>query len=182
MSNKKYDVRHKYDSTANRYDARYRDIQKQKYFEIFSEIEMVKNGTIIDVGGGTGLFLDYLQNKNFTIVITDISFEMLKEGRKKYLHGFFICADSEYLPLRKSSGDLVTCISVIQNLESPQKTLEECYFIVKKKKLFVLTALKKLFDLEKLAKKVEKIGFNVNKTWLLSIEDLTIVARKEERN
>ncbi len=179
MSNKKYDVRHKYDSTANRYDARYRDIQKQKYFEIFSEIEMVKNGTIIDVGGGTGLLLDYLQNKNLTTIITDISYKMLKEGRKKNHYGFFICADSEYLPLRKKSGDLVTCISVIQNLENPQKTIEECYFIIKKKKFVVLTALKKLFDLENLSEIVEKIGFNLHKTWLLSVEDIAIVAEKK---
>ncbi|OLS32693.1 MAG: Ubiquinone/menaquinone biosynthesis C-methyltransferase UbiE [Candidatus Heimdallarchaeota archaeon AB_125] len=179
MSNKKYDVRHKYDSTADRYDTRYSDIQMQKYFEIFSEIKLVKSGTIIDVGGGTGLFLDYLQSKKLTTVITDISVEMLKEGRKKNPHGFFVCADSEYLPLRKNIGDLITCISVIQNLENPQKTLEECYFIIKKDKHFVLTALKKLFDLEKLCKIVEKIGFNIIKTWLLSLEDITIIAGKE---
>ena len=179
MSNKKYDVRHKYDSTADRYDTRYRDIQMQKYFEIFSKIKMVKNGTIIDVGGGTGLFLDYLQSNELTTIITDISVEMLKEGRKKNSHGFFLCADSEYLPLRKNSGDLITCISVIQNLENPQKTVKECYFVVKKNKYFVLTALEKLFHLEKLREIVEKIGFILIKAWLLSQEDIAIIARKE---
>jgi ubiquinone/menaquinone biosynthesis C-methylase UbiE len=179
MSNKKYDVRHKYDSTADRYDSRYENIQKQKYFELLSEFELVTNGTIIDVGGGTGLFLDYLNRKDLTVVITDISLEMLKEGRRKNPHGFFVCSDSEYLPLKKDCGDLVTCISVIQNLENHHKTIEECYLTSKKNSHLVLTALKKLFNFKKLGELLEKIGFSIVKTWLLSIEDIAIIARKE---
>ena len=178
MRNKKYDVRQKYDSTADRYDSRYRDIQKQKYFEIFSETEIGKRSIVVDVGGGTGLLLDYLKREDCTTIVTDLSFEMLKEGRKKFPRGYFVCSDSEFLPFKKEIGDIVTCISVIQNLEDPHKTIEECKHILKENKKLILTALEKLFDPENLRKIVEKIGFSIDRIWLLSIEDLALIASK----
>ncbi|MCE7738721.1 MAG: class I SAM-dependent methyltransferase [Candidatus Heimdallarchaeota archaeon] len=179
MSNKKYEVRHKYDSTAEQYENRYTAIQKQKYFEIFSDIDFEKKTIVYDVGGGTGLLLNYLKQDNVTIIVSDISLEMLKVGRNKYPLGFFVCADSEFLPFREESGDFVTCISVVQNLVNPQKTIDECHDMVRKKGYLVLTALKKIFNIKSLKNIVKKSGFKIIKSWNLSIEDIVLIARKE---
>jgi len=179
MSNKKYEVRHKYDSTAEQYENRYTAIQKQKYFEIFSDIDFEEKTIVYDVGGGTGLLLNYLKQDNITIIVNDISLEMLKVGRNKHPLGFFVCADSEFLPFREESGDFVTCISVVQNLVNPQKTIDECHDIVKKKGYLVLTALKKISNIKILKNMVKKSGFKIIKSWNLSIEDMVLIARKE---
>ncbi|MHA1219607.1 MAG: class I SAM-dependent methyltransferase [Candidatus Heimdallarchaeaceae archaeon] len=179
MSNKKYEVRHKYDSTAEQYEDRYTAIQKQKYFEIFSDIDIEERTIVYDVGGGTGLLLNYLKQDNITIIVNDISLEMLKVGIKKYPLGFFVCADSEFLPFREGSGDYITCISVVQNLVNPQKMIDECHDIVRKRSYLVLTALKKIFSIKILENMVEKSGFKIIKSWNLSIEDIAIIAKKE---
>ncbi len=179
MSNKKYEVRHKYDSTAEQYENRYIAIQKQKYFDIFSDIDIEEKAIVYDVGGGTGLLLSYLKQDNITIIVNDISLEMLKVGKNKYPLGFFVCADSEFLPFREESGDFVTCISVVQNLVNPQKTIDECHNIVRKKGYLVLTALKKIFNIKILKNIVKKSGFRIIKSWNLPIEDIAIIAKKE---
>jgi ubiquinone/menaquinone biosynthesis C-methylase UbiE len=180
MKDKKYEVRRRYDATATQYDKRYLDIQMTKYIEIFSEIDIDDSEIILDVGGGTGLLLDFMENQISNIFCCDISFNMLKEGKSKHKANHFICADSDYLPFKENIFNKVICISVIQNVPNPQKTLREIYSILRCEGILILTALAKLFSDSKIGEITLKANFSVLKLWQLSIEDISVIAKKND--
>ena len=181
MSKKKYKITLKYDSTANKYDSRYRDIQKRKYLEVFTHHEITESELIIDVGGGTGLLVEFLTKHQKNIIVCDISFEMLKIGRKKFPSGIFVCADSEHLPFRSNSTNMITCFSLLQNLQDPYNTLKESFKVLKEEGILIITVLTKLFDKDAIGKILENINVQIVKTRMLSVEDLSIVAKKRRK-
>lgn len=179
MNRKKIEVTRKYNETANKYDNRYKEIQTKKYSEVLSHSIIEKNHMVLDVGGGTGLLLDFLKSTKQNIICCDISFEMLIEGRKKHKSGSFICADSENLPLKEGSIDLVTSFSMLQNLKNSTRTLEQINSTLKIHEIFVLSVLDKNFNINNLQEELKNQNFEILKTWRLSIEDIAIIARKK---
>ncbi len=179
MNKKKFEVRRRYDATAKHYDPRYTNIQKQKYNEVFSHSNLSDYELILDVGAGTGLLLDFYKEKTQNIFCCDFSVNMLNEGKKKHNNGFFICSDIESLPFRKNSFDLCTSFSVLQNVQNVSKTIEEKFLVLKDNGILILTALKKKFDKNRLKHIIDKAGFKLVKIWNLSVEDISLIARKE---
>lgn len=180
MKDKKYEVRRRYDATATHYDKRYVDIQMTKFKEIFSEIVIDSSEIILDVGGGTGLLLDFMENQTSNIFCCDISFNMLIEGKKKHKANHFICADSDHLPFKENRFDKIICASVIQNVPYPQKTLQEIYISLRCQGILILTALIKLFSDTKIKEIMHKAHFSVLKLWQLSVEDISVIAKKND--
>ena len=180
MRDKKYEVRRRYDATATHYDKRYLDIQMAKYSEIFSEIDVDNSELILDVGGGTGLLLDFMKNQTSNILCCDISFNMLKEGKNKHKTSHFVCADIDHLPFKESIFKKVICVSVIQNVPDPQLTLREIYSSLRCNGIIVLTALTKLFSDSKIKEIMHKARFSILKLWQLSVEDISIIAIKDD--
>lgn len=181
MSKKKFEVRRRYDATAKHYDPRYTSIQKQKYREVFSHVNLSEYKIILDVGAGTGLLLDFYNERVQDIFCCDFSFNMLMEGKKKHKNGFFICSDIESLPFRKGSFDLSTSFSVIQNVQNIDKMISEKFDVLRENGELVLTALKNKFDKNKLKHIIDKAGFLLIKIWNLSIEDISLIASKGKR-
>ncbi len=180
MKDKKYEVRRRYDATATHYDKRYFDIQMKKYNEIFSEIDVDNSEIILDVGGGTGLLLDFMENQTSNIFCCDISFKMLKEGKNKHKANHFICADSDHLPFKENRFNKIICVSVIQNVPDPQITLQEIYSSLRCEGIIILTALTKLFSDTKIKEMMHKARFSILKLWQLTIEDISVIAKKNE--
>jgi demethylmenaquinone methyltransferase/2-methoxy-6-polyprenyl-1,4-benzoquinol methylase len=180
MNEKKAEVRRKYDTTAKAYDSRYSEIQHRKYLEVFSKIKIQNSDIIIDVGAGTGLLLDFLHNNKENIFCCDLSFNMLKEGKKKHSQNQFVCADSEFLPFRDSSADLITSFTVLQNLPNPFSTLKQILFILKDKGTLILTALQKKYRTKDLEKLIAKTKLKIDNIWSLTSEDTSLIARKVE--
>ncbi len=181
MSIKKFEVRRRYDTTAKHYDPRYTNIQNQKYREVFSNGNLSDYELILDVGAGTGLLLDFCKEKTQDVFCCDFSINMLIEGKKKHKNGFFICSDIESLPFRKNSFDLCTSFSVLQNIQDINKTIAEKFWVLKDNGELILTALKKKFDKNDLKHIIDKTGFKLVKIWNLSVEDISLIARKGER-
>lgn len=181
MNKKKFEVRRRYDATAKHYDTRYTNIQKQKYREVFSNINLLNYNLILDVGAGTGLLLDFCKEKVQEIICCDLSFNMLMEGKKKHHNGFFICSDIESLPFRKNSFDLCTSFSVLQNISDIDKLIAEKYLVLKEGGNLIITALGKKFDKNILKHTIDKTGFKLVNIWNLSIEDISLIASKGER-
>ncbi len=180
MKDKKYEVRRRYDATATRYDKRYLDIQMTKYNEIFTEIDVNDSGIILDVGGGTGLLLDFMENQSSNIFCCDISFNMLKEGKNKHKTSYFICADSDQLPFKENRFSKIICVSMIQNIPNPQITLREIHSSLRCDGILILTALTKLFSDSKIKEIMRKARFSILKLWQLSIEDISVIAKKKD--
>lgn len=180
MKERKAEVRRKYDTTAKAYDTRYTEIQNRKYLEVFSKFDVKDSDVIVDVGAGTGLLLDFLHSNKGNIFCCDFSFNMLKEGKKKHQHNQFICADSEFLPFRDSSADIVSSFTVFQNLPNPSEVIKQIIPILKQRGTLILTALQKKYKIEDLRKLIVQTNLKIDIVWNLTYEDTSVIARKVE--
>jgi len=178
MSKKKIEVARRYNETAEMYDRRYKTIQFSKYREVFPELEMGNRDLILDIGGGTGLLLEYFKPQQQNIVICDLSIEMLKTGKAKHPSGNFICADSENLPFRDSCFHITCFFSILQNLESPTSSLQEGTRVLLKNGKIVVTALSKIFDSDELIDHLKDVKCEIEKNWYLHIEDIAVIGTK----
>ncbi|NPD87811.1 MAG: class I SAM-dependent methyltransferase [Asgard group archaeon] len=178
MNKRKAEVRRKYDTTAKAYDVRYTEIQNRKYLEVFSKLDVKISDVIVDVGAGTGLLLNFLHNNKGNIFCCDLALNMLKEGKKKHHHSHFICADSEFLPFRDSSADIVTSFTVFQNLPNPSAVMKQIIPILKNGGALILTALQKKYKIEDLKKLIAQTNLKIDTIWNLTYEDTSVIARK----
>ena len=105
---------------------------------------------------------------------------MLKEGKKKHQHNHFICADSEFLPFRDSSADIVSSFTVFQNLPDPSAVMNQIIPILKYRGILILTALQKRFKIADLKKLLAQTNLKIDTIWNLTYEDSSVIARKAE--
>ncbi len=153
-----------YDATSSFYDFRYKKDQFDKLKKIFLR-KRVMNSPILDFGGGTGLFLDYLveleDDTLFDIhplpeignhyVNIDISSEMLKIMKEKpsiemiseVLQVHAVCGDCENPPFRDNTFNSFISLTSIQNFPNPHKALTELYRITTRKSEGFVTTLNK---------------------------------------
>ena len=145
---KKKQIADRYDSSAEVYDARYTDIQNQKYSEILSRVNISNHNCIIDIGCGTGSFLglltSLLSNDNCNPFIgIDLSFEMVKIAHEKFPDIDFIVADSDNIPVRTDTFDRIFSVTHLQNLPTPEKTIQEIVRIADKYAEIAISILRK---------------------------------------
>lgn len=109
-------------------------IQWEKYKIM---IDTPLKGRILDLGCGTGLLQEFLQQKIYGV---DISFQMLKRARKKES---VIHADMDFLPFRDSVFDAVLSFTSLQCLPSLDYIFEEVWRVLKRGHPFIFTIMKK---------------------------------------
>lgn len=161
---KKRDVMKRYDLTAHIYDMRYAEEQTAKIQAVMQNIKMEKESLVLDVGCGTGLLFNYVANKAKTIVGLDISRKILlqaKERAKKFPNVHLILADADNMPLKESTFSHLFAITLIQNMPSPFKTLNEVKRVTKENAFMVVTGLKKKFPVEVFRRLLQDAGLNV---------------------
>ncbi len=141
-----------YNITSRSYDMLYRDEQYQKYSAIFRVLGLNSLDTVADIGCGTGLLIDYLQEKNVRYnryVCMDISEGMIGRARDKHRDDpriVFILADAEQMPFRDTVFTEIFMITVWNNINNKEKTVKETFRIIAKKGLAVVTVLEKVKD------------------------------------
>ncbi|MBN1329677.1 MAG: class I SAM-dependent methyltransferase [Candidatus Heimdallarchaeota archaeon] len=173
----------RYDASAEVYDARYTDIQHQKYSEILSRVMVFENNWIIDIGCGTGLFLGLLtniMNESFfkPIVGIDLSYEMIKIAHTKFPEIDFIVADSDNLPFKENSFDRIFSVTHLQNLPAPITTINEMNRIAQRKALVAISILRKTWTQDKLREIVGENNFVVEDEWIARVEDIGVLCNK----
>jgi len=134
MMDKKADIKQKYELTAGVYDARYEEIQTDKYVDMLEGLKI--NEPILDLGCGTGLLKKVLLKDIFGC---DISFQMLKQAAER--GETVVQADMEFLPFKSSAFNSILSFTSLQNLPETKPALEEAKRV--SKGVFVLTMLKK---------------------------------------
>jgi len=153
---KKKRIIDKYNSTSQFYDSRYKIIQEQKY-EIILQKYSANNKRILDMGCGTGLFYEYINNSMFDngtllykYVGLDISWNMLLEIKSKILRSSLIRqfptiiqSDIESLPLRDDTFHSIFTLTSFQNLPELQKGIKESLRVSKNEADFKLSILRK---------------------------------------
>lgn len=96
--------------------------------QVLNNISNIDEQEILELGVGTGVYLNKFLQMGCHITGADISLQMIKNSRAKliqktYNHYNLILCDAEYLPFRKHVFDVVNCIEVLRHLPSPYKTL-----------------------------------------------------------
>lgn len=180
MDNKK-EIARRYDSSAEIYDNRYRDIQTHKYQEILSRVDFQDSNDIVDIGCGTGTFLGLILlilDSKHSIVGIDLSLEMLKIAHAKHPEVDFIVADSDNLPIREKYFDRVLSVTHLQNLPKPMKTLEEMNRISVDEAILAISILKKTWTKEKLRKIIENSNLEIHTDWVAEVEDIGVICKK----
>lgn len=89
----------------------------QRAREILQGLGILPGSRVLDVGCGTGVLVPMLREQMKAagfVVATDVSMNMLREGRHKYGGAFAgsMQSDAAHLPLRESSFDWILCYSV----------------------------------------------------------------------
>lgn len=138
---KKNRIKRDYNKSAEFYNLRYKEIQYAKYRTIFSSRWLSSkdiNIRILDLGSGTGLLFEFLGGENLDFIGIDISHEMLKLSKEPGK----VLGDLENLPFKANSFDLILSFTVLQNLPT-LKVLREVRRVLKPKKIFAFTILKK---------------------------------------
>jgi ubiquinone/menaquinone biosynthesis C-methylase UbiE len=145
-------IRAKYSVTCDGYDELYIGEQFEKYECVFRLKTFYPKGKVLDLGGGTGLLLDFLYfNKllskiNYYICL-DLTPCMLEKCRNRsYKRGLdhivdLVEADAEYIPLRSNSVDNVYSFTVIDLLQHPEHGIAEAQRVCRE--YFIVSSLKK---------------------------------------
>jgi len=145
------DKKKQYDLSAEVYDSRYSEIQREKYAFFLKNIELKE--PILDVGCGTGLLKEFLTDKK--IFGCDFSEKMLAIAKKR---GEIVklCDLNKKFPYENVFFNTILSFTALQNVEDVNNFLKEAKRILKPNGVFVLTYLNK-FDFEKDIKKHFKV-------------------------
>ncbi|HET6460291.1 MAG TPA: methyltransferase domain-containing protein [Syntrophales bacterium] len=119
---------------------------------------------ILDVGCGSGLKLAYLGNDDNLRVGCDIRSELYLQARDRAGLVRFIQAQASQLPFSEGSFDMITCLSVIEELPDYRAAIAEMTRCVAPGGLLCITVtngplLKKIYTL------VEFVGGRIRESW-----------------
>lgn len=95
------------------------------YLKYFSDYQ--KGAVVLEVGGGGGLEAVHLKNMGLTIIESDISVGMVKQGRKRAIAArqdsvsLFVVCDAEQLPCPDQSLDAILIVAALHHLPSPDQ-------------------------------------------------------------
>ena len=192
-SNKKKEIIKKYNSSSFFYDSRYKQIQETKYQIILKNFD-VSRKVILDLGCGTGLFIDYIsrrkldQKENLDYYVgLDISWNMLLEFRSKFeklkcKNISLLLSDIENLPFRDNQFFSVLSLTSFQNLQDVKKGIKELLRVSRNRADFKFSILKKKINLKILVDSLKSfvlIDQVLNKE---NLEDVIIQGKVFKRN
>jgi ubiquinone/menaquinone biosynthesis C-methylase UbiE len=138
-----------YNEISEGYDELHGEEQLKKVKIILNELKIGRNDKILDVGCGTGFYLNLFKGK---VVGIDPSQELIKQYKGKHK---IICGKAEQLPFPNNYFDIVISVTAIQNFDDIETGLKEMNRVGKDK--FVFSALKrskKIKEIEKLIKEL----------------------------
>jgi ubiquinone/menaquinone biosynthesis C-methylase UbiE len=127
-------VQQHYDEVADIYDERY-DGSRGKYYHghISDHVmrELPKGGFLLDVGCGTGLFVQRYIREGGRAVGLDISPGMVRHGRQRCPDCGFCVGTADVLPFKDNTFDALASLLAFSYVPDPEGMLRECYRVLK---------------------------------------------------
>ena len=87
-------------------------------------------GFLLDVGGGTGRVAQSLKPWQQSIIVVDLSFQMLQNAGRKDGLGT-VCAPAERLPFADESFDRIIMVDALHHVCSQAKAVQEMWRLVR---------------------------------------------------
>ncbi|MFX0096638.1 MAG: class I SAM-dependent methyltransferase [Candidatus Hodarchaeota archaeon] len=145
-----------YNKTAKFYDRRYQRIQLAKYDFLLRNIRLGPDDFILDVGCGTGLFMERIGHNVDRMIGIDVSKRMLRVAVERVSGGLFVLADVDSLPFRRKMFSKVFSITLLQNVPDPFSSLRELARLIRKNGFLAVTVLRKKMAVEELRKLLQR--------------------------
>ena len=124
--------------TFNNFASMYSEVSNQyTVSRRYQKASLFSKGRLLDIGGASGLFLNYL-TKDVEPFVLDISYKMCEEAKKNKISNI-VCADAEVLPFKSNSFDSVVSMEMIYYLENPERFILEVERILKFNGVLVLS-------------------------------------------
>jgi ubiquinone/menaquinone biosynthesis C-methylase UbiE len=118
-------------AAADSYDVFTPD-SNMRLIETCSRLAKLKPGArIADLGCGSGVFTDLLQQQGYVPVGLDISPKLIELGKAKYPNVEFIEGDVEHLPFPSASLDGVLLSGLVHHLPDPARCAAEAFRVLK---------------------------------------------------
>jgi len=120
-------VHNHYVNLSKQYDKKLNLYCQNRFLRI---VKKYAKGKILDVGCGTG----YAQKRvGHNIIGLDVTYALLELNKN-----IRVCGDALTIPFKDNSFDVVYSIDVIEHIKKPQKLVNECKRILKKKGILIL--------------------------------------------
>ncbi|WP_460884965.1 malonyl-ACP O-methyltransferase BioC [Pseudaeromonas pectinilytica] len=126
----KLDLAARFGKAASHYD-QHAVVQQQIGEYLLHLISQQNYEVALDLGCGTGFFLQKLQPLSEQVIALDLSLGMLMAATQKVSSASFICGDAEQLPLSDSAFDLVFSSLALQWCASLPLALGEIYRVLR---------------------------------------------------
>ncbi|MHA1470779.1 MAG: class I SAM-dependent methyltransferase [Candidatus Asgardarchaeia archaeon] len=121
----------------------------------------LKGVTALSICCGSGFEGEYLYKLGAEVVVSDISIEAVRAAKRRCHHLKGVVADSEHLPFKNRSFDLVLVRDGLHHLPNPSKGINEMFRISRKGYIFIeaqKSFFTNVFTKLKLAEEYEKSG------------------------
>lgn len=128
-----------YDLYAENYDKTLGFLDSFEKDELKKMIIKTGGKKVLDLGCGTGRLFPFLVESGKNLTGLDISSKMIEKARKKYPKIESIIGDSENLPFKDNSFDIVISAFVVVHLKNIEKTFSEVYRVLKNGGAFIVT-------------------------------------------
>ncbi len=134
MSGTKTDkIRRHYDTVADTYDHHYDHHRGKKYHTHLSN-HLIKalpeGGNLLDIGCGTGLFVEKYIQKGGCGTGIDISEKMVAKARRRCPECTFLVGTGEKLPFNDDSFNAVSSVLVFSYVKDPVSMLSEVFRVL----------------------------------------------------
>jgi ubiquinone/menaquinone biosynthesis C-methylase UbiE len=141
-------IQEHYDTVAEVYDHHYDQPRGRCYHTHISTNIMSalpKGGKLLDIGCGTGLFVERYIEAGGSAIGLDISSKMIEKARRRCIACDYILGTGEKIPFCDNSFDAVCSLLVFSYVKDPETMLNEAYRVLKPGgKIAICTLGKKL--------------------------------------
>jgi ubiquinone/menaquinone biosynthesis C-methylase UbiE len=127
-------VQRHYDEVAGMYDSRYDQARGRSYYTHICRHVMAclrPGGKLLDLGCGTGLFVQRYTRSRGSAVGLDLSRGMVERARRRCPGSEFSVGTVEALPFRDCCFDSVASILAFSYVREPQEMLSEAWRVLK---------------------------------------------------
>jgi SAM-dependent methyltransferase len=134
MSKKGLMTRHphlNYDTIAPKYNQRYASSPlPERANALIDLIQQVKAQRILEVGCGTGFWLNAFSAEIDMAYGMDYSMGMLEQAKRRSAHLELSRGDAVYLPYRDNSFDFLYCVDAIHHFGKPDRFIAEAFHVL----------------------------------------------------
>lgn len=127
-------IQRHYDEVAERYDHHY-DRSRGRWYHTHLSRHLMEvlpgGGRLLDIGCGTGLFVDRYISAGGSAIGLDISSGMIRQARRRCATSEFVVGTGETIPFRDDSFDAIACLLAFSYMRDPQAMLDETYRVLR---------------------------------------------------